>query len=155
MKLKTACSHATVSARVCPELAAELSGLSHTGESGSLLNRRQQAAQFAAIDKGFEDVLLHLLVARGDVLHFLAQGEEVLDCFVDFIVLDVIGRDFDAKNVVVAHIMFGEAILLIAERLNIGDSFNRPALLKTRDIPTLANPSPPSPQFRGLSKQPG
>jgi hypothetical protein len=41
MKLKTACSHATVSARVCPELAAELSGLSHTGESGSLLNRRQ------------------------------------------------------------------------------------------------------------------
>ena len=42
MELKTACSHATVSARVCPELAAELSGPPHTGESGSLLNRRQQ-----------------------------------------------------------------------------------------------------------------
>jgi hypothetical protein len=42
MELKTACSYATVSARVCSELAAELSGLPHTGESGSLLNRRQQ-----------------------------------------------------------------------------------------------------------------
>ncbi len=44
MELKTACSCATVSARVCSELAAELSGLPHTGESGSLLNRRQQQA---------------------------------------------------------------------------------------------------------------
>ncbi len=42
MELKTACSYATVSAWVCSELAAERSGLPHTGESGSLLNRRQQ-----------------------------------------------------------------------------------------------------------------
>jgi hypothetical protein len=45
MELKTACSYATVSARVYSELAAELSGLPHTGESGSLLNRRQQVAE--------------------------------------------------------------------------------------------------------------
>jgi hypothetical protein len=43
MELKTACSYATVSARVYSELAAELSGLPHTGESGSLLKRRQHS----------------------------------------------------------------------------------------------------------------
>ena len=43
MELKTACSYATVSAAVCSELAAELSGPPQTGESGSLLNRRQHA----------------------------------------------------------------------------------------------------------------
>ena len=40
LDLKTACSYAAASARVCSELAAALTGPPQTGESGSLLNRR-------------------------------------------------------------------------------------------------------------------
>ena len=85
-------------------------------ESGNALAIGQEswlaeASQFAAIEKGFQDVLLHLLVAGGDALHFLAQGNEIVYRFVDVVVLvDIVGCGFDAQHVVVPHIMFGKAI---------------------------------------------
>ena len=77
--------------------------------------RLGEAPQFAAIEEGLQNVLLDFLVAGGDALQFLTQWNQVLDALVDVVVLlDIVGRGFDTEHVVVPHIMFGEAVLVVA-----------------------------------------
>ena len=73
-----------------------------------------------AIQKRFQDVLLHLLVSVGDALHFVSQGIQVRHCLGDVVVLgDIVRGGFKTQHIMIPHIMFGEAVLVIAAHYRV------------------------------------
>ena len=78
-----------------------------------------QFEQLSTIDKRFQDVLLNVQVAIDNGGLLLTQFR-ILDRLADAVVCDVVGSGFGAKIGVVADVLFGEAVLVVASHHGIG-----------------------------------
>ena len=82
--------------------------------SGGGDRRLSQVSQLPAVNEGFQDVLLNVEVVVVDGRERGAQRRKVVDCFADPVVGDVIGRRFGAQDEMVAHMLFDEAVAVMA-----------------------------------------
>lgn len=73
-----------------------------------------ELAQLAAVDEGFEDVLLNREIPVGDCRHRVAQGGQLVDGFRHPEVPDVVGRGFGAQGQVIPHVLFHRPIAAVA-----------------------------------------
>src|SRR5215467_13795358 len=82
--------------------------------------RLRQCTQLSAVNKGFQDVLLDIVV----VVDYRSQPPpkfgEVLDGFVDAVVVHVVGSWLSAEQNVVAYVLFNKASSVVAADDRIG-----------------------------------
>ena len=73
-----------------------------------------QLSELSSIQKGLQDILLHILMALGDTLQLFSQGNEIFYCLIDAVVsVHIIAGRFESQYIMIAHIMFGKAIFVI------------------------------------------
>ena len=73
-----------------------------------------QRPKLAAVDEGFQDVLLDIQVGVEDGGHLGAQHREMLDGLVDAVVGDVVGGGLGAQEEMVADVLLDEAVAVMA-----------------------------------------
>ena len=71
-------------------------------------------SQLAAINKGLQDVLLHVEIVVVDGRHGLAEGGKVFHRFVDAVIVDVVACRFCAQDQVIADILLDKAVSIMA-----------------------------------------
>ena len=83
--------------------------------------RLRQSLQLPAINEGFEDILLDIEVVVVDGRERRAQRRQIVDGFLDAIVGDVVARSLGAQDEMVAHILFDEAVAIVAANDRVGE----------------------------------
>lgn len=73
-----------------------------------------QRPKLAAVDEGFQDVLLDIQVGVEDGGHLGAQRREMLDGLVDAVVGDIVGGWLGAQEEMVADVLLDEAVAVMA-----------------------------------------
>jgi hypothetical protein len=73
--------------------------------SGRGDRRFRKFSQLTAIDKGLQDVLLHVEIVVVDGRHGLAEDRKVFHRFVDAVILDVVACRFCPENEVIADVL--------------------------------------------------
>ena len=86
------------------------------GQEGGLA----EFPQLAAIDEGFQNVLLNLQVVVGDGGRFLSELGKMVDGFVDGVVGDVVGGGLGAEQEMIADVLLDEAMAIVATNDGIG-----------------------------------
>ena len=81
---------------------------------------RGEPLQLAAVNKRLENVLLDIQVSVVDRGELVAQGREMLDGFVETIVVDVVARRLGAKDAVVTHVLLDEAVAVVTADDRVG-----------------------------------
>jgi len=79
-----------------------------------------QLPELTAIDEGLQDVLLRVVIVVDNPRHFLAQRGQVLDILVHVVVIHAIGGGFGAQQAIVAHVLFAEAMPIMAADHRVG-----------------------------------
>jgi hypothetical protein len=74
-----------------------------------------------AIDKGLQDVLLHLQITVDEGMEFLSEQREVLDRLANAVIGDVVGGRFGTEEAVVTDVLFEEPMLVMAADHGIGE----------------------------------
>ena len=82
--------------------------------------RFRKLAKLAAIDEGFQNILLDIQIVVDDRAHGLAELGQILDRFLDAIVGHVVTGRFGAKIHVIAHVLFDEPVAIVAANHWIG-----------------------------------
>jgi len=75
----------------------------------------------SAIEEGFQDVLLNVLVVVGDDGELLPQARQIFYRLVDAIVVDVIARRLGAQKALVADVLLDEAVAVVAANDRVGE----------------------------------
>ena len=79
-----------------------------------------ELSQLAAIDGGFQDILLNVEIVVDDPGEGLAESREIFDCFVEAVIVDVIACRFGTEGEVIADILLDKAICVMAADHRIG-----------------------------------
>jgi len=79
-----------------------------------------ELAELAAIDKGFENVLLNVEVVVYDGGKLLSQFGKLVDGFVDSVVGNVVGGRLGAEQEMIADVLFDEAMAIVTANDGIG-----------------------------------
>ena len=79
-----------------------------------------QVSQLAAINKGLQDVLLHVEIVIVDGRQGLAEDRKVFHRFVDAVIVDVVAGRFCAQDEVIADILLDKAVCIMAADHRIG-----------------------------------
>jgi hypothetical protein len=77
-------------------------------------------AELAAIDEGFQNVLLHVEVVVDDGGKLLAELGQMVDGLVDGVVVNVVGGRLGAEQDMIADVLFDEAMAIVAADDGIG-----------------------------------
>ena len=77
--------------------------------------------QLAAIEEGFQNVLLNVEVVVDDGGKFLSEFWKRVDSFVDGVVGNVVGGRLRAKKEMIADVLFDEAMAIVAANDGIGE----------------------------------
>src|ERR1700732_1843415 len=79
-----------------------------------------ELAKLAAIDEGFQDVLLNVEVVVGDGGKLGSELGKLVDGFVDGVVVHVVGGGFGTQQEMIADVLFDEAMAIVAANDGIG-----------------------------------
>ena len=79
-----------------------------------------ELAKLAAIDEGFQNVLLNVEVIVDDGGKFLSEFGEMVDGFVDGVVVNVVGGRLGAEQEMIADVLFDEAMAIVTANDGIG-----------------------------------
>jgi hypothetical protein len=79
-----------------------------------------ELAKLAAIDEGFENVLLNVEVVVDDGGKLLLEFWKMVDGFVDGVVVDVVGGRLGAEQEMIADVRFDEAMAIVTANDGIG-----------------------------------
>ncbi len=82
--------------------------------------RLREYSQLAAVDEGLDNVLLDVQVVVDDRRETGAQVGQVGDGFLDAVVGDVVGRRLGSQDQVIAHVLFDEAVAIVAADHRVG-----------------------------------
>src|SRR5215471_14323213 len=86
------------------------------GQNGGL----SELQQLPAIDKGFQDVLLDVVIPIDDGREFVAKNRQVLNRFADAVVGHIVGRGFSPEIRLIPHVLLDESILVMTADHRIG-----------------------------------
>jgi hypothetical protein len=68
-----------------------------------------------SIEESLQDILLHILIALSDAPQFFSQRNKVFYCLIDAVVsFHIIAGSFESEHIMIAYIIFGKTILVIA-----------------------------------------
>ena len=79
-----------------------------------------ELAKLAAIDEGFENVLLHVEVVVDDGGKLLSEFWKMVDGFVDGVVVNVVGGRLGAEQEMIADVLFDKAMAIVTANDGIG-----------------------------------
>src|SRR2546425_1536798 len=81
-----------------------------------------ESLELSAIDKGFQNVLLHIEVSINDASQLLAQPWQILNRLGNLVVLeDIVGGRLCANDAAIADILLDEALFVVAPDHRIGE----------------------------------
>src|SRR5258708_33818793 len=89
----------------------ELEG--RNGLSGRCDGRFRELSQLAAIDKGFQNVLLDVEGIIVDRRESFLEEREIFDGFVDAVVVDVVARGLGPQGEVIANVLLDDAVAIV------------------------------------------
>ena len=81
---------------------------------------RCQLPQLSTVQEGLQYVLLNIQIVVVDGSEPLAQLGQVLDRLLDAVIVDIIGSGFGSQQQVIAHLLFDEAVALMAADHRVG-----------------------------------
>ena len=87
------------------------------GQDGGLA----ELAKLAAINEGFENVLLNVEVVVDDGGKLLSELGKLMDGFVDGVVVNVVGGWLGAEQEMIADVLFDEAMAIVTANDGIGE----------------------------------
>jgi hypothetical protein len=79
-----------------------------------------ESSRGTAVDESFQNVLLDIEVVVGDRLQPLTQFGQVLYGLFNSVIIDIVGRRFSPQKQMIAHVLFNEAVAIMATDHRIG-----------------------------------
>ena len=76
--------------------------------------------ELAAIDEGFQNVLLDIVIVVDDGRKLGSKFGQMVDGFVDGVIVDVVGGGLGTKQEMIADVLFDEAMAIVTADNGIG-----------------------------------
>ena len=74
----------------------------------------------ATVDEGFQNVLLNAEVIVGDRLETFTQEGQILHCFLNAVIIDIVGCRLGPQQQVITDVLFDKTMAIVAANDRIG-----------------------------------